>query len=69
MKTKKWQATVVEKIPGEVLVYECTSLWIAMTIATALNTGSVNTRVLHEYTGVNVVKAKDCLQKFCVVEV
>lgn len=67
MRQKKYQATSITRIPQEVLVIPCDTLEGAMVIATALNTGSVNTRMLYERHAWYLVKEAPEDRQWCVV--
>lgn len=61
---KNVQATSIQHIPLGVLVWSCETLQEAMVIACAVNTSSVNTRLLPPR-----VEARDATGDWCVVEV
>lgn len=66
-KTKRYQATEAQGLPLGVLVVGFESLHEAMVVACALNTHSVNTRVLFE--SIEWCMVKECEYDYCVVKV
>lgn len=66
-KGRRYQATTTKGLPLEVLVIPFRTLQEAMVISTALNTNSVNTRVLFDQ--LEWVMARECEVDYCVVKV
>jgi len=60
------QATLTEKIPKGVDVIPFDTIVGASAVAAAINSKSVNTRVLH--SNHSWVKSEDAIGKFCVVD-